>query len=66
MTLDTSGLLDLSQARRTADDGRLIRRLLHAIRQALVDAEVSEHLGADPHERTGDRTGYHNPPATRP
>ena len=60
MTLDKSALLELSEALRTADDGQLMRRLLHTILQALVDAEASQHIGADPHERTEDRTTYRN------
>ena len=37
-----------------------MRRLLHTILQALIDAEAAEHIGADPHERTDARTTYRN------
>ena len=60
MTLDKSALLELTEALRTADDGQLMRRLLHTILQALVDAEASQHIGADPHERTDERNTYRN------
>lgn len=60
MTLDKSALLELTEALRTADGGQLMRRLLHTILQALVDAEASEQIGADPHERTDERTTYRN------
>ena len=60
MALDKSALLELSDALQTADDGQLMRRLLHAILQALIDAEASAHIGADPHERSDARTTHRN------
>ena len=37
-----------------------LRRLLEALAQAAMSAEVSEHLGAEPHERAGRRRGHRN------
>ena len=60
MALDKSALLELSDALQTADDGHLMRRLQHTILQALIDAEASAHIGADPHERSDARTTHRN------
>jgi putative transposase len=60
MALDKSALLELTEALSSADDGELMRKLLHTILQALIDAEAAEHIGADPHQRTDSRTTYRN------
>src|SRR5665811_1185469 len=60
MALDKSALLELTEALSSADDGQLMRRLLHTILQALIDAEAAQHIGADPHERTDTRTTLRN------
>jgi putative transposase len=60
MALDKSALLELTEALSSADGGQLMRKLLHTILQALIDAEAAEHIGADPHERTDARTTYRN------
>src|SRR5665811_1111838 len=60
MALDKSALLELTEALRSADGGQLMRKLLHTILQALIDAEAAEHIGADPHERTDARRTYRN------
>ena len=60
MALDNSALLELTEALRSADDGHLMRKLLHTILQTLIDAEAAEHIGADPHERTDARRTYRN------
>jgi putative transposase len=60
MALDQSALLELSEAMRSADDGELMRRLLHTILQALVDAEATAHIGAARHERSATRTTQRN------
>jgi putative transposase len=49
VALDKVALLDLTEALSSADGGQLMRRLLHTILQALIDAEAAEHIGADPH-----------------
>ena len=53
MALDKSALLELTEALSSADGGQLMRKLLHTILQALIDAEAAEHIGVDRHERTG-------------
>jgi putative transposase len=50
MPLNQLALLELTEAMRTADDGKLMRTLLHTILQALVDAEATGHIGAGMHE----------------
>jgi putative transposase len=60
MALDQSALLELSEALRRADSGELMRRLLHTILQALIDAEATAQIGAAPHERTDTRTTQRN------
>jgi putative transposase len=60
MALDKSALLELTEALSSADEGQLMRRLLHTILQALIDAEAAQHIGADPHERTDARTTHRN------
>ncbi len=53
MALDQSALLQLTDALRSADGGEVMRRLLHTMLQALIDAEATAHIGAGPHSRTG-------------
>jgi putative transposase len=53
-------LLELTEAMRTADDGKLMRTLLHTILQALVDAEATGHIGAGMHEQNDTRTTQRN------
>ena len=60
MALDKSALLELTEALSSADGGQLMRKLLHTILQALIDAEAAEYIGADPHERTDAHTTYRN------
>jgi putative transposase len=60
MALDQSALLELTEALRSADGGERMRRLLHTMLQALIDAEATAHIGADPHERTDTRTTQRN------
>jgi len=60
MALNQSALLELSEALRSADGGDLMRRLLHTMLQALIDAEATGHIGAGRHERTQTRTTQRN------
>jgi putative transposase len=60
MALDQSALLELSEAMRSADGGELMRRLLHTILQALIDAEATAYVGAARHERSATRTTQRN------
>ena len=41
-------------------DGDLLREGVRVLAQALMEAEVTELVGADRHERTDERTGYRN------
>jgi putative transposase len=56
MALDQSALFELLEMMRSADDGELMRRLLGTMMQALVDAETTAFIGAEPHQRTEERT----------
>ena len=56
MPLNQLALLELTEAMRTANDGKLMRTLLHTILQALVDAEATGHAGAGMHEQNDTRT----------
>jgi putative transposase len=60
MALDQSALLELLDVMRSADGGDLMRRLLAAMLQLLVDAEATAFIGAEPHERTDARTNQRN------
>ncbi len=60
MALDDSALLEMIEMLRTADGGKLMRRLLHGMLQAVVDAEATEHIGAGLHQRSTERTSHRN------
>jgi putative transposase len=60
MALTQSALLELLDAMRSADGGDLMRQLLAAMLQLLVDAEATAFIGAEPHERTGTGTNQRN------
>ncbi len=60
MALDQSALLELSESLRSADGGSVMRTLLLTMLQALIDAEATEHIGAEPHERTSTRATQRN------
>ena len=64
MALDSFALLELTKALSRAD-GQVMRKLLHTILQALIDAEAAEHIGADPNQRTDARKTYRNGTRTR-
>jgi putative transposase len=52
------GVLESVQGLFKEDDG--LRRLLETLAQAAMAAEVTEHLGAEPHQRAGQRRGHRN------
>ena len=52
MALDRPALLEFLEMMRSADAGELMRRLLGAMLQELVDAEATAFIGAGPHQRT--------------
>lgn len=66
MTLNQSALLELTEVLRTADGGQVMRMMLSAMLQALVDAEASQRIGADPYERSDARTTQRNGTRARP
>lgn len=53
-------LLELTEALCSADTGALMRTLLGTILQALVDAEATAQIGAEPHQRVDTRTTQRN------
>lgn len=55
-----SALLQLVDALRDAEEGDVMRRVLGAGLQMLIDAEATAHIGADRHERTTARTTQRN------
>ena len=60
MALDQSALLVLVESMKAGDGGELMRRLLAAILQELVDAEATAVIGAGLHQRTETRTTQRN------
>lgn len=64
MALSQSDLLDLLDAIRAGGDVDVIRTGVEFVLQALIDAELTEVIGAAPHERTPERTNQRN--GTRP
>ena len=48
MALDQSALLELNEMMQSADGDELMRRLLGVMLQALVDAEATGFIGAEP------------------
>ncbi len=64
MTLNQSALLKITELLNNADQGDLIRQMLGFMLQALVDAEATSVIGAEPHQRTQARTTQRN--GTRP
>jgi transposase-like protein len=60
VTLSQSDLLELLDAVRAGDDIDLIRSSVELVLQALIDAEVTAVIGAEPHERTSTRTNQRN------
>ena len=62
MALNESDLSELLDALRAGGDIDIIRRSLELVLQALIEAEVTEVIGAGPHQRADTRTN----PAQRP
>src|SRR5579884_561253 len=60
MALDQSALLELLEALKAADVDDRIRRAAQTIYQALIEAELSSIIGAEPHERTETRLAHRN------
>jgi putative transposase len=66
MALDQSALLELLDALKAADAGEVVRHALESVFQALIDAEASAVIGAEPHQRTAERVAWRNGYRDRP
>lgn len=60
MAMDQSALLELLEALKATDVGEHIRVLAERAFQELIDAEASAVIGAEPWERTDQRTAVRN------
>jgi putative transposase len=65
MALDQSALLDVLDALKAADVGDRVRAAAETIYQALIEAELTDHIGAARHERADTRTAQRNGHRTR-
>jgi len=65
MALSKSALSDLLDALRAGGDLDVVREALALVLQALIDAEATQHIGADRYERTEQRTTHRNGTRTR-
>ena len=43
-----------------SDDGEGMKKLVESVLNQVLEAQMAEHLGAERHERSSDRTGYRN------
>ena len=69
MALSQSALLEVLDAIKEADVADRVRESAATIYQALIEAELTSVLGAEPHERSDARTGQrngHRPRVCRP
>jgi putative transposase len=60
MALDQSALLELLEVLKAADADGVVRRAVEAMLQALIDAEATARIGAEPHQRTSSRVAQRN------
>ena len=60
MALSQSALLEVLDAIKEADVADRVRESAATIYQALIEAELTSVLGAEPHERTDARIGQRN------
>jgi putative transposase len=60
MALSQSALLEILDAIKEADVADRVRESAATIYQALIEAELTAVIGAEPHERTDARTGQRN------
>jgi putative transposase len=65
MALDQSALLEVLEALKAAEVGDRVRAAAETIYQALIEAELTEVIGAAAHERTETRTAHRNGHRTR-
>lgn len=66
MATDRMALLDQVGKAAAGGDLDFLRHAVKTMAEALMELEVAAKLGADPHERTPERTGYRNGHRTRP
>jgi putative transposase len=60
MAMDQSALLELLDALKAAGADDVVRSAVEAVFQALIDAEATARIGAEPHQRTETRTTQRN------
>ena len=60
MALDQSALLELLDALKAAGVDAVVRNALEAVLQALIDAEATAVIGAEPHQRSPERVTQRN------
>ncbi len=60
MALDDSALSGLLESLKAGDGVDVFREIMQLGLQALIEAEVTEHIGAARHERTESRTNQRN------
>jgi putative transposase len=65
MALDQSALLEVLDALKVADVGDRVRQAAETIYQALIEAELTDTIGAALHERSDTRTNLRNGHRTR-
>lgn len=65
MALDQSALLEVLDALKVADVGDRVRQAAETIYQALIEAELTEVIGAARHKRSEDRRTQRNGHRTR-
>ncbi|MGW3949360.1 IS256 family transposase [Micrococcus luteus] len=65
MALDQSALLDVLEVLKAADVGDRVRQAAETVYQALIEAELTDTIGAALHERSDARTAQRNGHRTR-
>lgn len=60
MALDQSALLELLEVLKVTDPDGVVRRAVESVFQALIDAEATAAIGAEPHQRTDTRVAQRN------
>lgn len=65
MALDQSALLEVLEALKAADVGDRVRHAAETVYQALIEAELTDTIGAGLHERSAERTNLRNGHRTR-
>jgi Transposase, Mutator family len=65
MALDQSAMLEVLDALKAADVGDRVRAAAETVYQALIEAELTDLIGAAPHERSAERSNLRNGHRTR-